>query len=176
MSEARPVSRAPWIVAAVAAVVLAALLVVFFAVLQPDRDRVVGGLTGQEKDVVASAGTEAANVLSYRRAHFAADFQRALDGATGALKTDLRSQRAATLNAITQGKFDLSARVDRAALAGRPDSGSSGSANSYLVLVSLNGFQSTAPGVAVPSHLEVTVEKVGGKWLVSGIKSIGVDG
>lgn len=173
MSEARPVSRAPWVVAAVAAVVLAALLVVFFAFLQPDRDRVVGGLTAQEKDVVAAAGTEAANVLSYRRAHFAEDFQRALDGATGAMKADLRSQRAATLSAITQGKFDLSARVDRAALAGRPDKGSN---TAYLVLVSLNGFQSTAPGVAVPSHLEVTVEKVSGKWLVSGIKSIGVDG
>ena len=172
MSEARPPSRAPWVVAAVAGVVLAALLVVFFALLEPDRGHVAGALTSQEKSVVAAAGTEAANVLSYRRAHFNQDFQRALDGATGAMKSDLRSQRAATLSAMTQGKFDLSARVDRAALVGRPDKGS---ANSYVVLVALDGFQSTAPGVAVPSRLEVTVERVGGKWLVSGIDSVGVD-
>jgi hypothetical protein len=171
MSEARAPSRAPWIAAAVAGVVLAALLLVFFVVLEPDRGDVVGGLDTDEKAAVSAASTEAANVLSYRRAHFDQDFQRALDGATGAIKSDLRSQRANTLQTITKGKFDLSARVDRAALEGRPDKPAH---DAYLVLVSLQGYQSSAPGIAIPSYLEVTVEKISGKWLVSDIRNIGI--
>ena len=171
MSQAGAPSRAPWFVAAGAAVALAALIVVFFAVLQPNRGHAAGSLSDAEKAAVSAAGTEAANVLSYRRAHFDADFQRALDGATGAMKSDLRAQKANTLAAMNKGKFDLSAKVDRAALEGRPDK-SSGDA--YLVLVALEGFQSTQPGFAVPSHLEVTVQKVHGKWLVSKIESVGV--
>jgi hypothetical protein len=172
MTAADRPSRAPWIVAAIAAVVTAALAVVLFAVLLPDRDEPVGRLTGQEKAAVDAAGTEAANVLSYRRAHFDADFDRALKGATGALLSDLRSKRSSTKDVLTQGKFDLSAKVDRAALVGRPDKGSK---NAYVVLVALNGFQSTHPGVAIPSRLAVTVQRSKGTWLVSDITSVGVD-
>jgi hypothetical protein len=158
-------------VAGVAGLAVAALVLVYFLVLEPDRDHVIGALNGDEKSAVAAASTEAANVLSYRRAHFDADFQRALDGATGSLKSDLGSQRAATQKVITQGKFDMSAKVTRSALEGRPDKATG---DSYLVLVTLNGYQSTAQDQPVPSQLELTVEKVKGKWLASNIQSIGL--
>ena len=147
----------------------------FFVVVLPGGTP-TGALTGEEKDAVAAAGTEAANILSYRRASFDGDFQRALDGATGAMKADLRSQKANTQAAIEKGGFDLSARVVRSALEGRSDkSGTGASAGpAYVVLVEVDGFQSTQPGIAIPSHLKVTVQKVKDKWLVSNVESVGV--
>ena len=171
MAEPRRQSVAPWIVAGVAGLVVAALALVYFLALRPDSDDVIGALTTDEKTAVAAASTEAANALSYRRAHFDADFQRALKGATGSLKSDLNSQKSATLNVITQGKFDMSAKVTRAALEGRPDKAKG---NSYLVLVTLNGFQSSAQDQPVPSQLELTMEKVKGVWLASNITSVGL--
>ena len=69
---------------------------------------------------MAAAGTEAANQLSYRRASFPADYARALAGATGKLAGDIRAQKDAILQTMTQGKFDLSAKVQHTALVG-PD-------------------------------------------------------
>ena len=69
-------ARTPWITAAVAGVVLAALLLVYFAFLLPARDdkndpsNAVGGLSNTEKQAVVAAGTETANLLSFRRAQF----------------------------------------------------------------------------------------------------------
>jgi hypothetical protein len=171
MAEPRRQSVAPWVAAAVAGLVVAALALVYFLVLQPDSDDVVGSLTSDEKTAVAAASTEAANVLSYRRAHFDADFQRAVNGATGSLKSDLGSQKATTLKVITQGKFDMSAKVTRAALEGRPDKATG---DSYLVLVTLNGYQSSAQDQPVPSQLELTMQKVKDVWLANNIVSVGL--
>jgi Mce-associated membrane protein len=171
MPLTRRLLTAPWITAAVAALVLVALLLVYFIALRPDQGHVAGDLTSDERAAISAASTEAANVLSYRRAHFDADFQRAVDGATGSLKSDLTAQKAATQSTITQGKFDMSATVSLAAVEGRPDTAKG---DSYQVLVTLNGYRSDAKDQATPSQLELTVQKVKSKWLVSDIASIGL--
>ncbi len=118
MPESRRASAAPWIVAAVAGAVLVALLVTYFVALRPAQDDVVGDLTAAEGAAVDAAGTEMANLLSFRRAHFDADFQRALAGATGALKSDVQSKKDVTLSTMTKGKFDLVGAVTHKALEG----------------------------------------------------------
>lgn len=169
MSQPRSNDATPWIVAGVLGAVLVALVAVYFFVLRPDEDNVVGALTGEEQTVLTTAGTEAANVLSYRRAHFEQDFQRALAGATGSLRGDLQQEKSVTLKTITDGKFDMNATVTHSALEG-PVSGK----NAYTVLVTLNGYRSNAPAQPSPSQLALTVVKVKGKWLVSDIQNIGV--
>jgi hypothetical protein len=169
-------TAAPWITAAVAGVLLAALVLVYFVVLVPDKDDKpakqadVGALTTSEKQAVVAAGTETANLLSFTRAHFASDFKRALDGATGALKSDVTNKKAATLSAMTKGKFDLGANVTYQALEGPTEKGSNG----YLVLVTLNAFRSTTQDQPIQQNLEVTVLPVKGKWLASDVQSIGL--
>lgn len=172
MPEARRDSPAPWITAAVAGVVLAGLVVIYFALLVPyRRDHAPGGFSSTETSAVTAAGTEAANVLSYRRANFNADFQRALDGATGSLRSDLLNQKKRTLQSLTAGKYDLNAVVTNRALVG--PAGTKG-AKSYIVLVTVNGFQSTQPAIPKQSTLQLTVVQSGSKWLVSDIRSIGI--
>lgn len=169
MSQPRSNDVAPWIVAGVAGVLLLALLAVYFFVLRPDEGDVAGALSSEEHTAVTTAGTEAANILSYRRAHFAQDYQRALAGATGSLAGDLRQEKSLTLKTITDGKFDMSATVTHSALEG-PVAGKHG----YMVLVTLNGYQSTSPTRPAPSQLALTILKVKSKWLVSDVQNIGV--
>lgn len=171
MVRTRGVLTAPWIVAAVAAAALVALVVTYFVALRPDQNEVVGDFSASERAAMRAAGIEAANVLSYRRASFQSDFQRALSGATDPLASDIRQDKTKTLNTMTSGKFDMNATVTHVALEGPV---SSGNRRGYVVLVTVSGYRSTAPGVPIPSQLALTVEDVAGKWLVSDIKSIGV--
>jgi hypothetical protein len=171
MAQPRRPDTAPWIVAGVAGVILIALLSVYFFVLRPDEDDVAGALTAQERTVMTAAGTEAANVLSFRRSQFEQDFQRALSGATGALADDLRRAKSTTRKTITDGKFDMSATVTHTALEG-PVSGKS--RHGYTVLVTLNGYRSNAPSQPTPSQLALTVLSIKGNWLVSDVENIGV--
>jgi hypothetical protein len=170
MADARRTLTAPWIVSAVAGAVLIATLIVYFVALRPDEDHVTGSLTATEQAAVNAAAQEATNLLTFSRAHFNADFNRALAGTTGAMRTDLMNQRTNTLKAITDGKFDLTATVTHKALEGPGSKG-----NSYLVLVTVNGYKSTAKDAPTPSDLEVTVAKTKGKWLVAQITNIGVN-
>ncbi|HZC70525.1 MAG TPA: hypothetical protein VE442_07525 [Jatrophihabitans sp.] len=171
MSQPRRESAAPWIIAAIAGAVLVALLLVYFLALRPDEDHINGGFSGPEQDAMRAASVEAQNALSFRRASFEADFQRALSGATGAFASDLRRTKSATLKTITNGKFDMSAKVTNVAL---EDVVNSGGHHGYVVLVTMNGFRTTAPDIPTPSELALTVEDVDGKWLVSDVESVGV--
>jgi nitrogen fixation protein len=171
MRQNRPALAAPWITAAVAGAVLIALLLVYFLALRPDEDDVNGDLTATERAAMRAASVEAANILSYRRAHFDDDFQRALSGATGALAKDLRRDKANTQKTITNGKFDMSATVTHVAL---EEPVKSGKRSGYVVLVTINGYQTNAPNVPRQSQLALTVEKISNKWLVSEVTSIGV--
>jgi hypothetical protein len=191
-SSARGESRAPWIVAGIAGVALVALVVVFFAVLLPYRrdhhpgastfnGRVVpqpgpsgaplGALTSDETAAMTAAGTEAANLLSYTRKNFPADYARALAGTTGKLKSDVANpQRKQTvLQTMTTNKFDLSAKVQHTALVGPTDRG-----NGYMVLVTVYGYRSTQLDVPIPQNLSLTVLNVNGKWLASNLTFVAV--
>lgn len=171
MPESRRASAAPWITAAVAGLALIGLLLVYFLVLRPDQDTVNGDLTHTETAAVDAAATEMANLLSFRRDHFAADFQRALSGATGSLRSDVEKNKAATLSTMTSGKFDLIGKVTHKALEGPAVTGRT---NSYVVLVTVNGYRSTTLDQPVQQSLEVTVVRSKGKWFASNVTNIGV--
>lgn len=169
MSPSRRASLAPWIVAAVAGAIFIALLIVYYAALLPYRkDHTPGQFTSSEKSAVTAASTETANLLSFRRAHFDADYARALRGTTGSLHTDVAAKKSATKSTLVTGKFDLSARITHEALVG--PSGKS----AYVVLVTVNGYKSTTPTVPTQQNLQVTVQKVKGSWLASDVQNVGV--
>lgn len=163
---------APWITAAVAALAMVAAILAYALVGDHQRASAKSlTFNSDEQAAVAAAGTETANLLSFRRAHFQADFQRALDGATGAVKADIEGKKSATLDAITKGKFDLAADVTHTALAGPAEAAK---VKGYVVLVSLNGYKSTQKNLPTQQNLQVTVVQEKSKWLVSDVKSIGV--
>jgi hypothetical protein len=170
MPESRRASLAPWITAAIAGVVLIGLLLTYFLALRPDQDKVTGDLSATENSAVDAAAGEMVNLLSFRRAHFDADYQRALAGATGALRSDVQKNRDITKSTMTKGKFDLIGRVTHKALEGPAESGKT---NSYVVLVTVNGYRSTTMQQPVQQSLEVTVVRTKGKWLASDVTNIG---
>jgi hypothetical protein len=170
MPESRRASAAPWITASVAGVVLLGLLLAYFAILRPDQNKVNGDLTATETAATNAAAGEMVNLLSFRRAQFDADYQRALAGATGALRSDVQKNRDVTKSTMTKGKFDLIGKVTHKALEGPA---ASGKTNSYVVLVTVNGYRSTTLDQPVQQSLEVTVVRSNGKWLASDVTNIG---
>jgi nitrogen fixation protein len=183
MPESRRALYAPWITAGVAGAVLLALLLVYFIVLRPDERHAdqqralahqrIGQLTQREKAAMDAAAVEMTNLVTYSRSTFDRDYDRALSGVTGGLRSDVATKRDETLKAMTQGKFDLFGRVTHKAL---EEPVNSGGKSGYVVLVALNGYRSTLPDLAKQQNLEVTVLNVGGKWLASEVTYIGVDG
>jgi hypothetical protein len=111
------------------------------------------------------------NLITFRRSSFEADFKRALDGTTGALTSDVGKNKKNTLDAMTKGKFDLYGKLTHKALEGPVVSGKT---PGYQVLVTLDGYHSSAPGQPVQQTLEVTVLQVKGKWLASDVTNIGI--
>ena len=91
MSEQnRAQGNAPWVVAGVLVLVVAALtvLLVHTYSVRDDNNRNAGlqnGPTADQQAAVQAAATEAANLTTFSRKNFTADFTRALNGATGAL-------------------------------------------------------------------------------------------
>jgi hypothetical protein len=175
-------SRAPWITATVAGLVLVGLIVTYLAFLRGDihdadrqraanRHLVVGDLNAEESRAVDAAATEMLNLVSFRRANFEADWQRALDGVTGAVRSDVAKKKQLTLNAMTKGKFDLDGRVTHKALEGPVGSGKK---RGYTVLVTIEGYRSTAPDAALQQNFEVTVVRSGNRWLASAVSNIGI--
>jgi hypothetical protein len=181
MVEPRRTPLAPWITAAVAGMVLLALMLVYFAVLRPDeRDadrehaqalQSSGQLTSEESEAMTAAGTEMVNLVTFSRAHFDSDFQRALNGTTGALHSDVLKQRDNTLKTMQNGKFDLYGRLTHKALS---DTVQANGTHGYVVLVTINGYRTTAPDSPIQQNLAVTVIDVQGKWLASDVTNIGV--
>jgi hypothetical protein len=173
MAEPRA-SRVPWTAAAVLAVVAAALAVVLFVVVYPARDRhraagPASRFTSSEQAALKAASVQTVNLLTYSRAHFDADFARALAGVTGKLKSDLEADKAKTLQQLTANKFDIKATVSDVALeGGTPSKG-------LLVLVVASGYRvddSGTSSAAVPKRIELTMVQRGGSWLASDLQGI----
>jgi hypothetical protein len=176
MSEPkRAQGNAPWVVAGglILLVAVITIALVHTISVRHDNDKNVGeraSATQSQQEAVQVAATEAANLITYTRKAFSADFSRALNGATGGLKSDLVKQKANTLSAMTKGKFDLKASVVESAF-------ESESGGKVLVLVTLNGkhvLDSGAADTAAPQRLELTMVKSGGKWLASNLSSVGI--
>ena len=174
--------RAPWITASIAGLLLVGLLVTYFAFLRPDvrdadrrsaaaRQAAVGDFSAEETRAMNAAAAEMVNLVSFRRAQFAADFARALAGVTGNLRSDVQKNKQGTLDAMTKGKFDLTGRVVHKALQGTAGSGTTAG---YVVLVVVNGYRSTSPDVPIQQNLAVTVIRKGTKWLANDVQNIGI--
>jgi hypothetical protein len=169
--------RAAIITAVCLALVVAALVVVFVHVHSVSRSNKNAGssydLTTAQHAALTAASTEAVNVLSFSRKTFAADFARALAGATGPLLSDLTGKKSATQSALSQGKFDLSAKVATpAAYIGLTDNG-----KQLLVLVTVNGYKvadDSSLNSSSVQRLELTMQLVHGRWLAAGLNAVGI--
>ncbi|MGI8760676.1 MAG: hypothetical protein ACR2LF_05150 [Jatrophihabitantaceae bacterium] len=178
MSEPRPAEAragtAPWIAASVLAAVVVALLVTLFVFLRPaaqrhDRNSAVTAFSAAESAAMKAAATETANLLTYSRKSFDADFARALAGTTGQLNHDLKADEATTKTTLTTNKFDIKAAVTDVAL--ESNAGSKG----MLVLVVANGYRIASTGtssIALPQRVELTMVQVKGRWLVSDLQGL----
>ncbi|MGH8961192.1 MAG: hypothetical protein ACRDWT_08285 [Jatrophihabitantaceae bacterium] len=168
-----PAARPPWIVAAVLAVLAVVLAALLFAVVYPARhrhkDSAAAQFSSSEQAALSAATTQTINMLTYARKSFDTDFARALAGATGQLRSDLQKDKASTLTQLTTNKFDIKAQVTDTAL----ESGDA--AKGYLVLLVANGYRIDANGkqsAAIPKRIELTMVRVGGKWLASDLQGI----
>ncbi|HEY7009941.1 MAG TPA: hypothetical protein VH395_13415 [Jatrophihabitantaceae bacterium] len=171
MSETKP-----WIVTGAVALVVAALAVLLAhtAAVRADNRHDAGrryAPTAAQQAAVQAGATEAANLTSYRRTHFAADFARALAGTTGNLRKDLAAKKTMTLAAMTDGKFDLRSSVVQSAF-------ESADHGKVLVLVTLNGRHvfddNKQVSASVPQRLELTMIRAAGAWRAANLTSVGI--
>ena len=173
--QTQPRSSAPWIVAAVLALLTAALVVLLVHVLsvRSSNDSAASAsysLTPDQTKAVQAGATEAANLTTLARKTYSHDFTRALDGATGNLRKDLQDKKGAYLSAMNAGKFDLKSSVVQSAF-------ESQSGDKVLVLVTINGthvVDNVASPVTTPQRFELTMVRSGNGWLASDLLSVGV--
>jgi hypothetical protein len=169
----------PWVVAGVLALVCGAIIAVLPYVrgVSNRADAASGAarhdvvLPVDDQAAVQAAATEAANVLTYSRKNFDADWNRSLAGATGKLRSDHAADKATTQERLTTQKIDLVATVEHSAFEGTDDSGN------ILVLVTVNGVAVNDQGersAQTPHRLELTMVKSGDKWLASDLTMIGI--
>lgn len=124
-----------------------------------------------DQKAVQAGATEAANVLTYSRKNFDADWNRSLAGATGKLRSDHAADKATTLERLTSQKIDLVATVQHSAFESTDDDGN------VLVLVTVVGVAVNDQGersAQTPQRLELTMVKSGDKWLASDLTMIGI--
>jgi ABC-type transporter MlaC component len=178
MTDTRPpVARAPWITAAALGAVAIALAGVVLFVIRPDRNRHEAaahavGLPATAQQAMDAASKQVLNMLTYSRKSFAADYARAVDGATGALKADLQSsaKKSTLQNKMTSSKLDLQGAVTATAF-------EEVSGTNWLILVSAQGYQVPDGGkrtLASRERFQVTMTNVAGKWLASDLQSVGL--
>jgi hypothetical protein len=175
--QPRTRAPAPWITAAVLGVLVAVLVVALVHVRavrdNQHKEQALSRyqLPAHQQAAIQAGATEAANLLTYSRRAFAADFARGLAGATGSLKKDITSRRTTTLATMTKNKIDLTAAVQESAFEGTDEHGN------VLVLVTVDGYSKNDKGVssvATPQRVELTMVNSGGKWLASNLTSIGI--
>lgn len=172
MSEVRRRrGAAPWISAAVAGAAAIVLAVVLLVPLRHAKDAPVSGLSSREQSAMTAASQEVVNLLTYTRKNFDADFQRALSGMTGALLSDQQKLKDQTKTAMAKNKVDLKGEVAEVAYSGTDDAGN------ILVLVSAAGYQvpeSGTPLMTTNARFEITMNRIGGKWLASNLQNVGL--
>lgn len=167
-------ATAPFVVAAVLAAIAVALLVIVFAVVRPQRHdnlKTAGhGLTALQQQSVDAGKLQIKNMLTYSRATFDRDYARTEAGASGALLSDLQKEKATLQQQMTSSKFDLQGAITASAF-------EDVSGANYLVLISAQGYKVDDKGtrtLQTRARFEVTMTHVGGKWLASGLQSVGL--
>jgi len=120
------------------------------------------GNTGLASAVHAGA-QETVNLLTYGRATFAADFQRAIEGLDAALAGQQRAKQAQLQSTMTSGGFDYRGTVSALAVV-------SAAPSSVELLELADGYQQTDSGQRILSsslRLDVQVDFEQGRWLVT---------
>lgn len=171
--------RLPWVVAGLLAVVVTLIAIALPHVhavsaranAAADRPKTVS-LPKDYQAAVQAAATEAANILSYSRKNFDADWERSLAGATGNLKKDHAADKDKTKEQLTNQKIDIVATVQHSAFESVDDSGH------VLALVTVTGYAVNDQGersAENPQRLELTMVKSGDKWLATDLQMIGIE-
>lgn len=124
---------------------------------------------GPQLRVAAEAGrSEVVNLLSYRRADFDADVQRAEAGAVSPLKEQIASNAADTGAAMRKGNYDLSGSVTAVAV-------ERASGDSVVMMVAAQSSR-VVDGGAAPSvtsiRYVVTVTRTDQGWAVSQVRNV----
>jgi hypothetical protein len=118
----------------------------------------------------AEAGREEiGNLLTFRRAEFAADERRAVAGAASTLRDLVGHRAAATRTALDRGHYDLSGAVTSVAV-------TSAAGDHVDLLVAATGERIAADGtrtVVTDGRYEVAVARVDGGWLVEQVTPVG---
>jgi hypothetical protein len=125
------------------------------------------GISATEQNAVDAAGQLVVNLTTYTRANFDKDWQLAVSGLTGSLAAQEQAEKAPTLAALQQGKFDVRGTVVDTAVA------SSSGDNVQLLMVQQGYRVSDGKSVLTSiSRLTVTATKVGSKWLLSTLTNV----
>jgi hypothetical protein len=168
-------SRAPWISAAVLGVVAVVLAVLLLTWVRPAHNRHADaakdvGLNSAEQHALDAGAQQVLNLLTYSRKTFDADYARTLAGATGGLASDLSKQKQTILTEMTKNKIDLQGTVTNSAFEEK-------AGGKYLVLISADGYVLPDGGqrtLKSTARFELTMAKVGGRWLASNLQSVGI--
>jgi hypothetical protein len=126
-----------------------------FAATPPGNAALLAAVTAGAREVV--------NLLSYTRASFDADYNRALDGLTGPLRTQQEQRRAGLEQSMNQTQTDYAGQVRSVGV-------ESASGTSVLLLVCATGYAEQARSahpVSGTERFEVGVQYVGRRWLVN---------
>lgn len=124
---------------------------------------------GPDLPIAAEAArSEVVNLLSYRRAEFGTDLQRAIDGATSPLREQIQKNASDTEAAMDHGSYDTSGAVTAIAVV-RADS------DTVTLLVAADSSH-VADGAESPSvtheRYEVTVTRTAQGWAASRVSSV----
>lgn len=143
-------------------------LLAVLSVNPPKPHGAVPGTAGLHAAFAAARKT-AHDLQTFGRASFDADYQRALDDTTGALRSDLAQQKTQTRTTLQRNGTDLAASVIGAGVA-------SADGTTVQVLVLLNGYRVKAGTRQLPTQqrLEITMQRVGAKWLASDVSQRGL--
>lgn len=164
---ARRPRRRLLVVALVVAALFAGGSATAYYVAEPDP---VAGLTSSQQAAVSAAGQAAINLQTFRRASFDADFANAQASLTQAYGQEFASRKQALKQQLDKAGRDATATVKSTGLV-------SSSGDQAVVLVVTNAVQTADNGQTTPfvfSRLQLTLQRVDGRWLVSDLTNVGL--
>lgn len=170
-----PAWRRPWFLPSLLSLLLAALLVTS-AVLWVGRDDTVvrddavGAPAGASVGMVVAAKQGATSFFSLDYRHVQDDVDAVIASATGDFKTEYAEQSAGVVADVTAKKLVTEAVV--------PDDGvaveyAHGDDGQVLVAVDVTKTQGSAEPSVQRTRARITLERVGGTWLVANIQEVG---
>lgn len=160
--------RWPLVALVLVAALFAGAMVALWSATRPDP---IAGLGSSQQAAIDAASQAAVNLQTFRRASFDEDFANALASLTPDYgQQQFADRKDALQKQLTAGKRDASATVQSAGLV-------SSTATQAVVLVVTTTVQTADDGTSTPfvfSRLQLSLQLIDGKWLVSDLKSVGL--